>query len=83
MTDNQIADIWLLFKDYVEKKEVSEIAEKYVDLLADYGIKDKVLEGARGADADLDAAIEYYLEDDADEEEQDENFDYDEDEEDY
>ncbi len=82
MTDNQIADIWLLFKDYVEKKEVSEIAEKYVDLLADYGIKDKVLEGARGADADLDAAIEYYLEDDADEE-QDENFDYDEDEEDY
>ncbi len=82
MTDNQIADIWLLFKDYVEKKEVGEIAEKYVDLLADYGIKDKVLEGARGADADLDAAIEYYLEDDADEE-QDENFDYDEDEDDY
>lgn len=82
MTDNQIADIWLLFKDYVDKKELSEIAEKYVDLLADLGTKDKVLEGARGADADLDAAIEYYLEDDA-EEEQDENFDYDEDDEDY
>jgi len=62
MNDNQIADVWLLFKEYIDKKEVAAIAEKYVDLLADYGVKDKVLEGARGADADLDHAIEYYLE---------------------
>ena len=64
MNDNQIADVWLLFKEYIDKKEVAAIAEKYVDLLADYGVKDKVLEGARGADADLDHAIEYYLEED-------------------
>ena len=67
MNDNQIADVWLLFKEYIDRKEVAAIAEKYVDLLADYGIKDKVLEGARGVDADLDHAIEYYLENDAEE----------------
>ena len=78
MNDNQIADVWLLFKEYIDKKEVAAIAEKYVDLLADYGVKDKVLEGARGADADLDHAIEYYLEEDAEDLD---GYDYDEDEE--
>ena len=67
MTDNQISDIWLFFKEYIDKKEVELAAEQYVDLLADFGVKDKVLEGARGADAELDAAIEYYLEDDVEE----------------
>lgn len=78
MNDNQIADVWLLFKEYIDKKEVAAIAEKYVDLLADYGVKDKVLEGARGADADLDHAIEYYLEEDTEDLD---GYDYDEDEE--
>ena len=64
MTDNQISDIWLFFKEFMDKKELGVAAEQYVDLLADFGVKDKVLEGARGADAELDAAIEYYLEDD-------------------
>ncbi len=81
MTDNQIRDIWLFFKEYIDKKEVELAAEQYVDLLADFGIKDKVLEGARGADAELDAAIEYYLEDDV--EEDPEYEDYEEDDEDY
>jgi len=54
-------------KSTLTKKEVAAIAEKYVDLLADYGVKDKVLEGARGVDADLDHAIEYYLENDEEE----------------
>ncbi len=81
MTDNQISDIWLFFKEYIDKKEVELAAEQYVDLLADFGIKDKVLEGARGADAELDAAIEYYLEDDV--EEDPEYEDYEEDDEDY
>jgi hypothetical protein len=68
MIDNQISDIWLFFKEFINKKELELAAEQYVDLLADFGIKDKVLEGARGADAELDHAIEYYLEKDADEE---------------
>lgn len=67
MTDNQISDIWLFFKEFIDKKELEVAAEQYVDLLADFGIKDKLLEGARGTDAELDAAIEYYLEDDVEE----------------
>jgi hypothetical protein len=67
MTDNQISDIWLFFKEYINKKELELAAEQYVDLLADFGIKDKILEGARGADAELDHAIEYYLEKDNEE----------------
>ena len=67
MNDNQISDVWLLFKEYIDKKEVAAIAEKYVDLLADYGVKDKILQGACGVDADLDHAIEHYLENDEEE----------------
>jgi hypothetical protein len=78
MTDNQISDVWLFFKEFIDKKELEVAAEQYVDLLADFGIKDKVLEGARGADAELDAAIEYYLEDDVSEEPEYEDYDEDE-----
>jgi hypothetical protein len=67
MTDNQISDIWIFFKEFINKKELELAAEQYVDLLADFGIKDKILEGARGADAELDHAIEYYLEKDSEE----------------
>ena len=61
MKEEQIVDIWMCFKEYVEKKQVELAAEKYVDLLADYGVDDIVLKEALGNDEDLDAAIEYYL----------------------
>ena len=66
MTDNQISDIWCFFKEFIGKDDVGVAAEQFIDLLADFNIKDKVLQGAMGADADLDSAIEYYLEDDTD-----------------
>ena len=70
MTDTQISDIWCFFKEFIGKDDVQAAAEQFVDLLADFNIKDKVLQGAMGADADLDSAIEYYLEDDTDIEEE-------------
>ncbi|NDG28513.1 hypothetical protein EB118_00215 [bacterium] len=82
MNENQIADIWMLFKEYVDKKNVEAVAERYVDLLADHGISDKVMESATGVDDDLDTAIEYYL-DQGDEETEDyeeDNWDYEDDE---
>jgi hypothetical protein len=69
MTDTQISDIWCFFKEFIGKEDVQAAAEQFVDLLADFNIKDKVLQGAMGSDADLDSAIEYYLEDDTDIEE--------------
>jgi hypothetical protein len=69
LNETQIGDIWLLFADYIDKKQLELVAERYVDLLADHGVNDKVLQSATGVDETLDAAIEYYLddEDDADE----------------
>ncbi len=69
MNEEQISDIWSLFKEYIDKKQVEAIAEKYVDLLADYGVDDLQFRGALGTDAALDEAISYYLEIDEDEDE--------------
>jgi hypothetical protein len=66
MNEEQIADIWTLFKEYCDKKQIDIIAEKYVDLLADYGISDETFKEVLGHDVDLDHAVGYYLEIDAD-----------------
>ncbi len=82
MNENQIADIWMMFKEYLDKKVLDVVAERYVDLLADHGISDKTLESATGYDESLDDAIEFYLDEDTPEDEYEEdNWDYDEDEE--
>lgn len=82
MNENQIADIWMLFKEYADKKALEAMAERYVDLLADHGVSDKTLESAIGYDESLDDAIEYYLDQDSEESLEDEdNWDFDEDEE--
>ena len=71
MNEAQIADVWNLFKDYLDKKQILLAAEKYVDLLADYGVDDIVLKDILGNDKYLDAAINYYLDlDENDEEEE-------------
>jgi len=73
MNENQIGDIWLLFKEYVDKKVLDVLAERYVDLLADHGISEKVMAGASGIDEDLDNAIDFYLDQDVEEEVDEEN----------
>lgn len=66
LNEEQIADIWNTFKEYIDKKQLDVVAERFVDLLADYGVSDQVLESAIGIDNDLDEAISYYLEIDED-----------------
>ena len=61
LNETQIGDLWILFADYIDKKQLESAAERYVDLLADYGVSDRVLQGATGIDGTLDQAIEYYL----------------------
>jgi hypothetical protein len=62
MTEEQIADVWMTFKEYLDKKQIDTAAERYVDLLADYGVADEVFKECFGNCAYLDAAIKYYLE---------------------
>lgn len=79
MNETQIADIWLLVKEYVDKKAINGLAERYVDLLADHGVSDRVLKETLGHDETLDDAIEYYLgSDDLESEEEEDNWDFDE-----
>jgi len=79
LNETQIGDIWLLFADYIDKKVVDSVAERYVDLLADFGTSDRVMQGATGIDSVLDSAIEYYLDEESDEVEEDDYTDEDED----
>jgi hypothetical protein len=80
MNENQIADIWMLFKEYVDKKTQDAVAERYVDLLVDLGVSDKVINDAVGHDDVLDDAIHYYLDEEPDEDAYDEdNWDFEED----
>ena len=72
MNENHIGDIWLLFKEYADKKVLDVLAERYVDLLADHGISDKTMAAASGFDEDLDHAIDFYLDQDSEEEDLDE-----------
>ena len=72
MNEEHISDIWTMFKEYVDKKQMELVAEKYVDLLADYGVSDETFKEVIGTDSNLDEAISYYLDldnvDDDDEE---------------
>lgn len=78
MNENQIADIWMLFKEYLDKKTVELAAERYIDLLADHGVSDKVIQSASGFDEVLDEAISYYMDEEPDEDDYDEdNWNYD------
>ena len=61
MNESQIVEVWQLFKEYTDKKSVEIAAERYVDLLADYGIGDDTMISVLGTDSILDQAINYYL----------------------
>ncbi len=72
LNESQIGDIWLNFVEYLDKKQLETVAERYVDLLADFGVSDRTLQGATGVDEILDQAIAYYLnEDELDEDDED------------
>jgi len=62
----------MLFRSYVDKKQLEVVAEKYIDLCADYGVDEESMINSLGSDTVLDEAIKYYL--DIDEEEDDEDY---------
>jgi hypothetical protein len=61
MDESQIVEVWTLFKEYIDKKNHELAAERFVDLLADYGVADDTLTNTLGSDAVLDGAINYFL----------------------
>jgi hypothetical protein len=73
---SQIVDVWQTFKEYLDKKHIETIAEKYVDMCADYGTSDESFRDALGTCNYLDKAIGYFLEEDIDEDVYDDEDDY-------
>lgn len=71
MNEEQIADIWMMFISYLDKKNIEMAAEKFVDLMADYGVDDIAFKELLGTDKHLDYAINYYLDLDVDYEDDD------------
>lgn len=67
LSDTQIADVWLMFAEYIDKKQAEIAAERFIELLADFGTSDRTFLSATGIDPTLDQAINYYLEDTEDE----------------
>ena len=61
LDERQVIDIWTVFKEYLDKKYVETAAERYVELLADFGVIDETFRESLGSDTDLDNAIGYYL----------------------
>jgi hypothetical protein len=61
MDSSQVVDIWNLFKEHTDKKHLETLAERFVDLLADYGVGDDALKDSIGNCDFLDSAINYYL----------------------
>ena len=68
MTEQQIVEIWSLFREHCDKKQLTVAAEHFVELLADFGTTDDALKNSLGNCSTLDIAISYYLDIDEDEE---------------
>ena len=66
MNESQIGELWMMFADYIDKKQLDVVADRYVELLADFGVRYRTLSNVIGIDAKLDQAITYYLENDED-----------------
>ena len=75
LNETQVGDIWLNFVEYIDKKQLETVAERYVDLLADFGVSDKIFKESLGVDEILDQAIGYYLNDEDIDEGDDEDYD--------
>ena len=75
MNEEIAADLWNLFKECLDKKHVEMAAERYVDMLADYGMAEVQLQSMMGNSKRLDTAIQYYLELDQDEDSDEDEWD--------
>jgi hypothetical protein len=64
---SQLIETWQFFKEYIDKKQIEVVAEKYVEMCADYGVVDDTFKESMGNDQDLDKAIMYYLDIEEDE----------------
>lgn len=68
MNEHQIIDMWDMFREYLDPKAIEVAAERYVDLLVENGVSDRLIKQLAGHDDVLDDAIACYLGDADDDE---------------
>jgi hypothetical protein len=61
MNESLIVELWDLIREYSDKKQLSVIAEKYIELISDHGARDNDIRDALGHDDSLDEAIKIVL----------------------
>lgn len=61
MEEDQVADLWMLFKEYIDKKHQNTAAERFVELLSDHGVGDDVLRSVSETDEPLSRAISMHM----------------------
>lgn len=61
MDSSLIVDVWNTFKESIDKKHIETVAERFIDVCADYGTDDTHFRDAMGSCDILDNAINYYL----------------------
>lgn len=67
MNSDLLADIWNIMCEHLPEKVKKDVAQEYVNTLLDYGVSESTIEGLFGIDTYLDEAIEYAIDEDADE----------------
>jgi hypothetical protein len=72
MNEQQIIDIWDLFKEYIAPKNLDIAANHFVDFLVDQDVELSVIEGLQGMDGHLDDAIKSLVKEESLDEEEDE-----------
>ena len=50
---SQIIEIWQVFKEYIDKKNIETVAERFVDVCADFGTSDESFREVLGPDSPL------------------------------
>lgn len=72
MEEQQIIDVWEIFKEYISEKSKDTAANQYVDFLLGQDIDIDVMEGLKGYDPHLDRAIDLVLEENKEKESEEE-----------
>lgn len=75
MNESLIVELWDLLKEYGDKKQMTIIAERFVDVLSDHGATEQNLEDVLGHDDLLDYAIRELLDIEDDHYEEDQDYD--------
>jgi len=61
MNEEQIGDLWQVAVEHLPEAKRDDVANDFINVLLDHGIKESILVALKGVDPHLDSAIEYAI----------------------